>query len=300
MMNWEGQEALEFDLKKLVETGIEICLLFNSNCYGDKALSKYLENYVRSTIEHIIFKAGKLSTITTTSPFIAAVIKEHFTQVRTRASVNMRIGTVEGMEYLKDYFDEYYVQREFNRDINHLKKLKLWADANNKKIHLLVNSGCLFSCSGQIFHDNTVAHEQTIAEYNNKNEFNPSLCWNFLKKPENYIYLLRNTWVRPEDIHNYEGLFKSVKLATRATARPLAVIDSYIAGKYYGNLLDLLEPNHTATLDGQYFRNSKFPLDWFEKTSECGRNCSNCDYCNDVINQVLTPIPDISIHSDYT
>ena len=48
-----------------------------------------------------------------------------------------------------------------------LKMLKAWAQENGKKITILANSGCMRDCSGQIFHDNMVAHEDEICKKEN-------------------------------------------------------------------------------------------------------------------------------------
>lgn len=59
------------------------------------------------------------------SPLIAKFIKNNFENIEVRASVNMKIGSVEGMDYISEYFDSYYMQRELNRDIKKLNSLKI-------------------------------------------------------------------------------------------------------------------------------------------------------------------------------
>jgi collagenase-like PrtC family protease len=284
---WEAQTVLEKDLKMLKENGIALNLLFNANCYGEKAISTYFQNYICSVVEHIQDTAGGLDSVTTTSPFVAKVVKQYFPEVKTRASVNMRIGSIKGMKYLADVFDGYYLQRDYNRDLKHIEKLKNWTDENNKSLHLLANSGCMQFCSAQTFHDNAVSHEKEIAEISNKKDFCVSACWEYYKKKENWAELLQNTWIRPEDIHHYEPYFSVLKLATRMTNRPLNVIKAYINGGYRGNLLDLLEPNHTSLLNGYYLSNSRFPNDWFDKTTNCKKECESCTYCNEVLKTIL-------------
>jgi collagenase-like PrtC family protease len=292
-INWDGQAFLENDLRMLKDHNIKLNLLLNSNCYGERSVSSYLRNYVCSIIEHVQDDAGALDSVTTTSPFIARMIKQNFSGVKTRASVNMRIGSIKGMQYLEELFDGFYIQRDFNRNPGYIRKVKEWASSRGKTLHLLANSGCMKFCSGQVFHDNLVAHEKDINEMQNVEDFNTAICWNYYDKSENLVSLLQNTWIRPEDIHNYEGLFVSMKLATRMTQRPLSVIKAYVAGEYRGNLLDLMEPNHTAALKGYYIDNRKFPSDWYEKTSSCSRECHNCSYCNSVLEKVLTKMPEV-------
>ena len=57
---------------------------------------------------------------------------------------------------------------------------------------------------------------------------------------------LRDTnFIRPEDIHKYEPYFETAKLATRIHRNPAMVLDSYVRGRYSGNILELLEPAHS-------------------------------------------------------
>jgi collagenase-like PrtC family protease len=296
--HWQAQEALEQDLKMLKQNGIELNLLLNANCYGEKAVSNYFQNYVCSIIEHIQDIAGGLDTVTTTSPFVAKVVKQYFPSIKTRASVNMRIGTIKGMQYLSDLFDGFYLQRDYNRDFERIKKIKAWADSNNKSLHILANSGCMRFCSAQTFHDNTVAHEKELCEINNKNDFTIAMCWDYYKNKENWVSLLQNTWIRPEDIHHYETYFSSVKLATRMTNRPLNVIKAYSKGEYRGNLLDLFEPNHSSLLGELYLSNKKFPKDWFEKSSKCKGECENCNYCEGVLKEILTKQEEVTVYKN--
>lgn len=294
-INWDAQAFLENDLRMLKDHDIKLNLLLNANCYGEKAISSYLKNYVCSVIRHIIDIADTLDFVTTTSPFIARIVKDEFPKIKTRASVNMRIGDIKGMQYLEEVFDGFYVQRDYNRNLNYIRNLKDWTDAKGKTLHLLANSGCMKFCSGQVFHDNVVAHEKGMKEMLNVDGVKAAICWDYYSRRENWVSLLQNTWIRPEDIKHYEGLFTSVKLATRMTERPASVVKAYIAGRHRGNLLDLLEPNHTHLLDGYYIDNSAFPLDWFERTSSCSGDCHKCEYCQGVLDKVLVKVPNVTL-----
>ena len=241
---WEMQVRQEEVLRRVSSAGISLNLLFNANCYGEGALSRAFFSRVGMTVDYIDRTYG-LSSVTTTSPLIAKFIKEEFPTVKTRASVNMGIGTAEGMDYLLPHFDSFYMQREYNRDFDRIKLIYAHAQKNGKTLHMLANSGCLNFCSAHTFHDNLVAHESGISAMNNYYEFN-GICKEFLKNPENYGRIMSVTnFVRPEDIHLYEPYFVSAKLATRIHKHPDFVLRSYLRGRYSGNLLELLEPTHS-------------------------------------------------------
>ena len=285
--DWSAQSRCEAELRKIKDMGVKLDLLFNGNCYGEYAISEKLANTVVSLIEYLGSVDCAVDIVTTASPAIAHTIKKYFKDIEVRASVNMRIGTVKGMEYLSDLFDSFHVQREYNRDIEHLKILKEWADANGKKLIMLANSGCFRECSGQSFHDNLVAHEAEVCEVKNLDDFLPYVCWRALKNKDNWHMLLENTWVRPEDIHNYEGLFDTVKLATRMHSLPAMVIDAYSNERYYGNTLDLFEPAFGRAIAPFVIDNRKFPDDWFTKTTTCDKMCHRCGYCGSVLDEVI-------------
>lgn len=285
--DWSAQRRTEEELCAIKAMGVKLDLLFNGNCYGEYAISEKLANTVISVLDYLNERVGGVDIITTASPAIAHTVKKYFPAVEVRASVNMRIGSVKGMEYLSDLFDSFHVQREYNRDIEHLKMLREWADAAGKKLIIQANSGCLWNCSGQTFHDNLVAHESEICEIKNLGDFNPYVCRRVLKDRKNWHMLLENTWIRPEDISNYEDIVDTMKLATRMHALPGLVIDAYARGNFIGNLLDLFEPGVGRAIAPYIIANPAFPEDWFEKTASCDRNCHTCGYCASVLESVL-------------
>lgn len=286
-VDWRAQGEMEQELAELRRLGMRLNLLFNANCYGGRALSEHLEREVASVVDHLAEVCGGVDGVTTTSLAVANTMKTHYPDIRVRASVNMKIGTVDAMEYVAHLFDEYCVQRDFNRDLDHLKELRAWADGAGKALSILVNSGCLAHCSGQTFHDNLVAHEQEIDETKNVGGWSPILCRQVMRNRRNWPNLLRATWVRPEDLHHYDGLIDLAKLATRMHDRPRLVIAAYANRRFHGNLLNLLEPSHAEAVAPAWIDNDAFPPDWFERTAACGRRCGPCPWCAEVLMKVL-------------
>jgi len=240
---WELVDIQREMLKSLSDADIPLNMLFNANCYGKDSQSRAFFNKIGETVDYVGNTYG-LKSITTTSPLIAKFIKNNFEDIEVRASVNMEIGSIQGMDYLKEYFDSFYMKRELNRDIESIKVLHKWCQENGKKLFILANSGCLNFCSAHVFHDNLVAHESEIAKMDNAYNFG-GICHEYLKDECNYEKLIENTnFVRPEDIGKYDEFFESAKLATRVHNNPKMVLDSYIRGKYSGDILRLLEPAH--------------------------------------------------------
>jgi len=290
LVDWTAQERLESDLKRFKELGIKLNLLLNASCFGKYSNSRYLTNRICSVISHIEEDVCNLDSVTTMSPVIAEQIKKYFSHIRVKASVNMRIGTVKAMEYVVDIFDDFYMQREFNRDFKVISQLKEWCNKNDKGLYILVNSGCLRNCSVQTFHDNLVAHEKEASEIIQNENNTSTLCWKFFSNKENMYKVLQNTWIRPEDLHNYESYFPVAKLATRMHANPRSVIKAYCTGKYNGNLLSLFEPSHVPIFNPVFLDNERFPEDWHQKVTNCSKECYDCNYCKETAKDVLVDV----------
>lgn len=253
---WEAQAQQERDLQTVSDAGIPLNVLFNAMCYGKHSQSRTFFEGIGETVDYLQSRYN-LTSVTTTSLLIAKFLKSNFPELDIRASVNMSIETVEGFDYVKDYFDSFYAARECNRDFTRLSQLKAWCDQNGKTLYGLANSGCLNHCSAHVFHDNLVAHEAEIAEMDNGFGFE-GVCRQYLSDPQHRGAFVDNmSYIRPEDIPLYEDLFSAVKLATRVNPDPVRVLRAYTEGKHNGSLLDLLEPNHAGLLYPHVIENSR-------------------------------------------
>ncbi len=270
------------DLTRIKNAGVKLTLLHNANCYGAEAASKTLATRITRETGEMIDRFG-ITAVTTTSPYLAQVLKQNFKELEIRASVNMRIGTVEAMEVCQDFFDGYYLQREYNRSPEHIRRVRKWCDNHGKKLYMLVNSGCLRWCPFQSFHDNMVAHEAQ-ADFTDHGMPISSYCRSWMKDPSHYVDFMRATWIRPEDMPNYAGLFDGYKIATRLHPSPRRVIEAYTKGKFMGSVTELTEPGYQR--GGVYLDNTAFPEDWFRRTSDCSHRCEECGYCQEVMDKV--------------
>ena len=283
----EQEDLLTGELRRIRASGAGLDLLLNANCYGAGAVSTALEKRICDIMNRLREEECAPDTVTTASPFAAHVIRKHFPGTEVRASVNMRIGTIQAMKYASDLFDSFYIQRDRQRDIGYVRTVSGWCHENGKKLCMLVNSGCLRFCPGQVFHDNLIAHCQEAEEAADAaRDFNPHICWRLYEGKRNAAEILKSTWIRPEDVHNYAGLIDVFKLATRQHSHPRSVIGAYAAEKWDGNLLELLEPGLAAAFYPDMIDNAAFPEDFWLQTGKCRDGCSECGYCEKVLQQV--------------
>lgn len=288
-------DSLHYQIEELSEISKLNCsltLLFNASCYGKDAMSTALEKRVTGCIE-TLSKNMKISKVTTTSVFVASIVKKYFPHIKTCASVNMRIGSIKAFSQLEEYFDAFYMQREFNRDFNKIKELSSWCSAHGKQLDLLANSGCLHSCAYQSYHDNLVSHESEI-DYSSLSKLAISApCHKYLSKMDIYdaaAVFLSNTWILPSELYRYEKYFSSAKLATRLHTNPRAVANAYVNREKYVDIFSLTEPNYNDIFGGYIFDSSKLCDNWFDFLLNCDKNCHACGRCKEIAKKALVKL----------
>ena len=288
---FEIQQRQANDLKRLASEGIRLNLLFNANCYGKDSQSRDFFNKIGNLTDYIKREFG-LAAVTTSSPLIAKFIKENFEDIDVRASVNMEIGSIEGLSYVSRFFDSFYIKRELNRNLPMLMQLRRWCDANGKQMYLLANSGCLNNCSAHTFHDNLVAHESEISAMDNGYQFK-GVCWDYLSDENNfYSWLRRTNFIRPDDICLYDDIVPALKLATRVNSAPSRVLAAYIDKRYRGSVMELLEPNHSGIFYPNYIENANFDENFASYVMNCNKKCEECGFCADVMRRACVRLAD--------
>ena len=282
-VDWSAQTELEQELAAIRNMGVKLDLLFNANCYGAFAISSRFRNEIVSILSYLESKELLPEIITTTSPFVAHVVRKEYPDIEIRASVNMRIDSTLAMEYLSALFDSFHIRRDLQRDLAAVKVFHEWCAAHGKKLVMLANSGCLRNCPAQSFHDNLVAHENEIREMDNAYDFRGA-CHDYLKKEEKRIHFLRDTnFIRPEDVALYDPYFDALKLATRVNRNPAAVVEAYLTHHYRGNLPDLMEPDHAEAFYPDVIENTHLPADFGSHVLDCDHNCEACSYCEEAL-----------------
>ena len=277
------------ELGEIKKMGKSLTLLLNANCYGEEAVSSTFRDRTLSLCEYLK-RLLDIDTVTTTSPFLAEIIKMHFKEdIKVTASVNMRIGTTKAMEQLSFCFDGFYMAKECNRDFHRIDLLHYWCKENGKTLHMLANSGCMPYCGFQTFHDNLVAHQSFDGMENSDWQGLPSPCHRYIRSLDTIkglAYFLQGTWVRPQDIPSYEPYFNEIKIATRMHSRMRMIVGAYARGSYKGNLLDLTEPSFSHDFKGYVLDGTKLGSDFFDVVTKCSKECSQCSYCSETAQKI--------------
>ena len=278
-------EQLEYELSRIRQMNIKLDLLLNGNCYGAWAISDRFYREIAQLLERLSFVDLLPEIVTTTSPFVAQCIRQLDQAIEIRASVNMRIDSLTALDYLLEKFDSFYLRRDLQRDLDTVKRFADWSKGHNKKLCLLVNSGCLRNCPYQTFHDNLVAHDAELREVRNRQDFMPHLCWERYHSGSNLEDFLRSSWIRPEDIKHYAPFCHTMKLATRQHSNPRMILGAYCSERFDGNVLDLTEPCYAQAFAPRILDNRS--LDDVELPGLCGSNCTHCGRCQKILQKAV-------------
>ncbi len=276
------------DLKWARENGILLDTLFNCNCYGDIAISDEIADFAERMLGEMDAEGLFPDIVTTTSPFLATIFRRKHPSLKIRLSVNMRVHGTAGLEPILDLFDSFYASRERHRELDWLSALSQWAKAHGKTLGMQANSGCIRQCPYQQFHDNMHGHNRIAqSKAGEKFGFSVFLCKTNYERGR-YEDFLRSTWVRPEDLPEYENLVDVVKLATRRHPHPVEVLNAYATYSFDGDLGELMDASHKfpRKFDNRRFDKAK---DLWLAVRGCrdANDCRHCGRCSALMDEVF-------------
>ena len=268
------------DLRWARENGIELDAIFNANCYGDIAISETLADHVTTMLKEMDADGLFPEHLTTTSPFIATVVRQRFPSVKIRFSINMDIDSEIALKYVDDLYDEFYAGRNDHRRLDYVRRMGAWAREHGKMMGIQANPGCLRNCPFHQFHNNLHGHNRMgQSAAGEKFGFSVFRCRTNFERGH-YEDFLRAIWIRPEDLPLYEPHVGVVKLATRRHPNPARIVSAYATCSYDGDLAEIMDPCYTFPMIIDNQRLGASPL-WPE-VRDCREadNCTNCGKCS--------------------
>ncbi len=217
--------------------GMEFNYLLNSACLGNREWTRDFHRKLDRLLHWLTDL--EVDTVTVAIPYLAQVILKRFPHFKIKAGIYAQIDTVKRAKYWEDLGASAINLASFsiNRDLETLSAIRA---AVKTDLVLIANHFCQPNCPYQIHHQNGHAH----ASHNNPSfliDFPIIQCQhNRLSDPRLFIAA---GWIRPEDIRHYRELgYTTFKLLERniPSSDLLKRVEAYHAGKYEGNLADLL------------------------------------------------------------
>ena len=274
------------DLKWARGNGVELDTIFNANCYGDISMSEKLADLVTEKLGEMDANGLFPDHLTTTSPFIAKIVRLRFPTLKIRLSINMDIASPVALGYVEDLFDSFYAGRNSHRRLDYVKEMSAWAKEHGKTMGIQANPGCLRNCPFHTFHNNLHGHnrvgQSAAAE---KFGFTNFLCRTVFERG-GYEEFMRAIWIRPEDLPRYEPYVGVVKLATRRHPHPDKIIAAYATRSYDGDLAEIMDPFYRFPMAIDNKSLGASPL-WPE-VRDCANadNCRKCGKCAELLKAV--------------
>jgi collagenase-like PrtC family protease len=276
---------------KIHREGIRVNLLLNSICEGSDWYStpvlKSTMDYLRRAHEELGVEA-----VTIANPLYIREVRRRFPEIEICASVLSDIDCVQkALIFKKAGADVITPDVDINRNLPLLEKIKKTAQAELK---LMVNEGCLFRCAFRKFHFNYISHKSRkpgVAKGVRPEDNVFSLNCIQLSKSDP-SQLLKSCWIRPEDAQKYKSITGYFKLVGRTSSKSMIArsLEAYMGESWEGDLLELMAGNlysvgmsHLMHLDNKSLDAAKF----FEKVTSCDKECSECDYCAELIGKLI-------------
>lgn len=237
-----------------------------------------------------------VASVTVTAPYLIDIIRSRFPELEVVVSAIGYVGARRGITQ----FEEIGVNRivldvEVNRDFRFLRHVTPQTEVD---LEIIVNPVCLYQCHFKFNHYCTAgfgghAHKGGCGHPYNQYYLN----WCYLEKLKTPGEFMRSPWVRPEDLHLYEGFgLHHFKIAGRGLESDelLRRARFYLQGEFKGDLLALLGWPHWLQFrkkaDGTMLdplemslENEELTgfLDFFhDKEPDCRLGCEGCGHCD--------------------
>ncbi len=271
-----------------IKTNMIINQIGGSEFFADDKFLKRVLDYV----DYFCNVQG-VNFVTVTNPILAKNISRVTSYAKVVASVNMFINSFVGINKAMQLgISEFYLDRESNYNIDFIKKVK--DNFKNIKMRIMLNEGCIPNCLFRQSHFDCVGlmqsqeSEQKLRKYEEMHRI--SGCQ--ISYSNDLSLLLKTPIIRPEDLKYYTPYIDTFKVVGRTTSTFINEmrIKAYSEEIFNGDFI-LLNDNGVARQvmekKGLKIANERFPLDYAEKRFMCEGFCSDCNYCNGLVDELI-------------
>ncbi|MCJ2166022.1 MULTISPECIES: hypothetical protein [unclassified Pseudodesulfovibrio] len=180
------------------------------------------------------------------------------------------------------------LDRSLNRNIDRLNRVtgQIRTRYPRMRLLLMANEGCLYQCPYKPAHDAHVAlvNEGLCPERTFAMNRDFGCMRRLLLDPG---AMLASPFIRPEDLHEYQGKADGIKLCGRNRGSQFLVraVTAYLDGSHTGNLLDLMDAMGDLN-DRVNIPNPALPDTFFRQVTACDKNCLACGRCADIMDRI--------------
>ena len=199
-----------------------------------------------------------IRAFTLNSPILIKYVKRTFPDVFVTLGLYAYPTNIQHLEYWRSWgVDEITLDHSFNRKFDLLRKVLTQYKDTDLHLRLIANNLCIRECPYKLAHACFTGHTEPECV-----SMDYTLVNCIYRKVTTPSAIISSEWIRPEDIHYYRQLAEEtgnrhlcIKLVdrTRPTTFIERVIKAYMAEKYEGNLLDIVnwpETKNISALSG--------------------------------------------------
>lgn len=229
-----------------------------------------------------------LESMTVSLPSLIEIIKSLNPEIKVKASAISSINTPnKALAYKKLGVDRIVVEEAVNREFKTLKSI---VESFGDKVEVITNVVCYKNCIYRQFHYNSYIFDSV--EYGSNYKYYITRCsQRMLNNPSIF---LKNSWIRPEDIHEYEKIgihyFKIQGRDVIKTADPVRAVEHYFKEDFDGNLWELIMLFDKNFVPSVYIDNKKlndFIRPFVENEDFCKDKCDKCGYCDEFVDRAV-------------
>ena len=237
-----GVRQFKKHVAEAARRGIGFNYLLNPACLDNREYTREGQQDLERLLGFI--EESGVTAVTVALPFLIAIIKKRHPRLKVRVGVYARVDGVAKARFWEELGADCITLESIavNRNLGLLEAIR---KAVRVELQLIANSNCLMFCplSGQHMVNLSHASQSGHASRGFMIDYCALRCsWAKLADPSNY---LRSEFIRPEDLGRYTAMgFTSFKILERGA--PTAVlaerVRAYTAGRYEGNLINLIQP----------------------------------------------------------
>ncbi|MCG8550627.1 MAG: hypothetical protein MI799_09530 [Desulfobacterales bacterium] len=153
------------------------------------------------------------------------------------------------------------------------------------RIELLANEGCIYQCPFKLSHDAHISLSNTGLARESTFRMNQNLgCQAYFNLSPHAF--LKSPFIRPGDIHHYQGIADGIKLCgrTRGVRFLKTCIRAYVKRCFDGNLLDLMDTPEILARQW-HIDNTRLGAQFFTTLTSCTKRCKPCKICSKIFSQ---------------
>lgn len=251
MLSPLGRGEFRAHVRDAAARGIGFNYLINPACLDNREYTRKGQAELERLLDFV--EGCGVSAVTVSLPFLLPIIKKRHPRLRVRVGVYARVDGVAKAKFWEDSGADCITLESIavNRDFDTLRSIR---QAVKLELQLIANSNCLMFCplSGQHMVNLSHASQRHHASRGFMIDYCALKC--SAQKLADPTHYLRSEFIRPEDLAAYTELgFDSFKILERGAPTDVLArrVAAYAAGRYDGNLLDLIQPYGYRTASGE-------------------------------------------------